>query len=246
MSPIIGSTRPADQPATVRGGGRPQAYKDAAGKRLPSVTTVLGRFKDSGGLIRWAFEQGKAAERGEINDLYDSRDEAANIGSIVHDIAESTIARNDEELAALMAKVSALTDEQQAMVRNGVQAFASWFDGSRIVVQETETPLVSQELGFAGTFDALGRDSADRLVLLDWKTSAGVYPEYLVQLGAYAMLLEERGDVVEEAHLCRFSKEFGNFSHHQITGPMLSVGRAQFLLLLEAYKNDSLLKRRVK
>ena len=81
---------------------------------------------------------------------------------------------------------------------------------------------------------------------MDWKTSAGVYPEMLVQLGAYTMLLEERGDVVEEAHLCRFSKEFGNFSHHQVTGPMLSVGRAQFLLLLGAYKNDALLKRMVK
>ncbi len=244
--PIIGSTRPAGQPATVRGGGRPQGYKDASGKKLPSVTTVLGRFKESGGLIRWAFEQGKAAERGEINDLYDNRDEAANIGSIVHDIAEATIAGDGSRQAVLMATVESLTDEQQAMVRNGVQAFASWFDGSRIVVQETETPLVSEPHGFAGTFDALGRDAADRLVLLDWKTSAGVYPEYLVQLGAYAILLEERGDVVEEAHLCRFSKEFGNFSHHQITGPMLSVGRAQFLLLLDAYKNDALLKRMVK
>jgi len=246
MTPIIGSTRPVGQPVTVRGGGRPQGYKDAQGNRVPGVTTVLGRFKDSGGLIRWAYGQGQRKERGEINDLYDSRDEAASIGTIVHDIAEATIADNAQELAGLMTKVATLTDDQQAMVRNGVQAFASWFDGSRIVVQETETPLVSEAHGFAGTFDALGRDAADRLVLLDWKTSAGVYPEMLVQLGAYTMLLEERGDVVEEAHLCRFSKEFGNFSHHQVTGPMLSVGRAQFLLLLGAYKNDALLKRMVK
>ena len=67
-----------------------------------------------------------------------------------------------------------------------------------------------------------------------------------IAIASSPMLLEERGDVVEEAHLCRFSKEFGNFSHHQITGPMLSVGRAQFLLLLDAYRNDAMLRRMVK
>ena len=44
------------------------------GKRVPGTTTIIGRFKDSGGLLYWAFEQGKAAERGEIEKLYDRRD----------------------------------------------------------------------------------------------------------------------------------------------------------------------------
>ncbi len=53
-------------------------YKTQDGKRAPGVTTIIGRFKDSGGLLWWAFEQGKAAERGEINSLYDKRDEAGD------------------------------------------------------------------------------------------------------------------------------------------------------------------------
>jgi hypothetical protein len=210
------------------------------------VTGVINRWKESGGLIRWAYEQGQKKERGEIDDLYDSRDQAARIGGMVHDIAESITAGDDAALAALMLQVDELPDEHRVMVNNGVQGFRAWLEGSRFSVIETETPLVSEELGFAGTFDALARDQQDRLVLIDYKSSAAIYGDYIVQLGAYAILLEERGDPVEYAHLCRFDKTWGNFAAHQITGPMLSVGRAQFLLLLEAYKNDSLLKRMVK
>lgn len=246
MTPIIGSTRPAGQSVTVRGGGRPDAYRGKDGKKFPSVTTVIGRFKESGGLIRWAYEQGQRKERGEIDDLYDSRDQAAKIGGMVHDIAESITAGDEEAQEALARQVEELPDEQRVMVNNGVMGFNAWLEGSRFTIVETETPLVSEAHGFAGTFDALARDQHGRLVLIDYKSSAAIYGDYIVQLGAYAILLEERGDPVEYAHLCRFDKTWGNFAAHQITGPMLSVGRAQFLLLLDAYKNDALLKRMVK
>jgi hypothetical protein len=29
-------------------------YRNAEGVRVPGVTTIIGRFKDSGGLINWA------------------------------------------------------------------------------------------------------------------------------------------------------------------------------------------------
>ena len=32
--------------------------KDHRGNRLPSVTTIIGRFKESGGLLYWANQQG--------------------------------------------------------------------------------------------------------------------------------------------------------------------------------------------
>ena len=61
--------------------GRPTlGYRLKDGTKVPGVTTIIGRFKDSGGLLWWAFEQGQAAERGEINSLYDKRDAAAEAG----------------------------------------------------------------------------------------------------------------------------------------------------------------------
>ena len=56
------------------------------GKKVPGVTTIIGRFKDSGALLWWAYGQGQAAERGEINSLYDKRDEAAESGTIAHEL----------------------------------------------------------------------------------------------------------------------------------------------------------------
>jgi len=68
---------------------RPKAgYKTKDGKKVPGVTTIIGRFKDSGGLLWWAFEQGKLAEQGVINSLYDKRDEAAESGTIAHSLVE--------------------------------------------------------------------------------------------------------------------------------------------------------------
>ncbi len=66
-------------------------YRTTDGTKVPGVTTILGRFKDSGGLLWWAFEQGKAAQRGEINSLYDKRDSAAEAGTIAHDLVEMHI-----------------------------------------------------------------------------------------------------------------------------------------------------------
>ena len=40
----------------------PVIYKDHRGNRLPSVTTIIGRFKESGGLLYWANQQGLEAK----------------------------------------------------------------------------------------------------------------------------------------------------------------------------------------
>ena len=51
-------------------------YRDEDGKRIPGVTTVIGRFKESGALIRWAYGRGRDGE-----ELYESRDKAAEAGT---------------------------------------------------------------------------------------------------------------------------------------------------------------------
>jgi hypothetical protein len=63
---------------------RPKIGYYVDGKPVPGTTTITGRFKDAGGLLYWAFEQGKAAERKEIEKLYDKRDESGEAGTICH------------------------------------------------------------------------------------------------------------------------------------------------------------------
>ena len=54
------------------GGGRPDVYRAADGKRVPGVTTVLGKFKDPGGLIHWAWELGRDAKAESALDSFKS------------------------------------------------------------------------------------------------------------------------------------------------------------------------------
>ena len=48
-------------------------YRLKDGTRVPGTTTILGRWKESGGLLQWAFKQGESGAR----TLYEERDKAA-------------------------------------------------------------------------------------------------------------------------------------------------------------------------
>jgi len=65
-------------------------YKLQDGTKVPGVTSVIGRFKESGGLIQWAYNRGK-----EGLELYDSRDKAAELGTIVHEMVQAWLKGDD-------------------------------------------------------------------------------------------------------------------------------------------------------
>jgi hypothetical protein len=210
------------------------------GKRVPGVTTIIGRFKDSGGLLWWAFEQGKAAERGEISNLYDKRDEAGDLGTLVHSMVENHIRGTSPP------SLDHLAQEQRTAVESGFGAFELWTRQSKLKVVHQELEMVSEKNSFGGCPDAIGEVNGE-LCLLDWKTASGIYPDNLVQLAAYRLLWEENypdQPLTGGYHLCRFSKEFGDFSHHHY--PELEGAERQFLLFREAYEIDKVLKRRAK
>ena len=54
-------------------------YKLADGTKVPGVTTVIGKLKDAGPLMYWAWQQGV-----EGKDFRETRDAAASAGTVVH------------------------------------------------------------------------------------------------------------------------------------------------------------------
>lgn len=212
------------------------------GTKVPGTTTIIGRFKESGALLFWAFNQGKAAERGEIKNLYDKRDEAADTGTRVHELVERHI-KGDEPHP----------DEYSDEVESGYHAYLSWERMTKLEIVAQEIQLVCDCHRFGGTPDAIGRLDG-QLCLLDWKTSNSVYADYLIQLAAYKHLIEcgyrlDTGEplgltLTDGYHLCRFAKEHGDFSHHYY--PDLSSAWRQFELFREAYEIDKELKKRTK
>jgi len=219
-------------PAIRRGSGRPKQYRTEDGKRLPSVTTITNRFKDSGGLIHWANEVGLA---GMTTD--EARAKALNTGSLVHRIIEADIHGDARP---------PVPDELLPGVVSAIGAWTKWLRSYEVRVEATELPLQSKTHMFAGTLDLVIRDAEDRLAIGDIKAANGIYPEYLMQIAAYGLLWDENEEekITGGFHLLRFSKEDGDFTHHFF--PELADAKKAFLLLRAAYEMDKALKRRAK
>ena len=78
-------------------------YKNSSGDRIPGTTTVIGRFKDSGALMFWAFRQGQSGAAS----LYEKRDEAAESGTIAHDMIESFILSKPQPIVSAAPEIMA-------------------------------------------------------------------------------------------------------------------------------------------
>src|SRR5262245_17492687 len=161
---------------TIRGTGRPhEGYFNKEGKRLPSVTTVTGARKTNvEGLLVWANRLGR-----EGKDHREVRDQAADAGSLAHAMVENAIHGKDPEDG-----IEWSDDPTLEHARTGFASFVTWQSLLDVHYVATETPMISEWYGYGGTPDAIGRGKDGKLALFDWKTSNGIYGDYLIQLGA--------------------------------------------------------------
>jgi hypothetical protein len=63
---------------------QPEGIFLSTGERVPSVTQVISRFRESGGLLYWAWCEGKAGR-----DYRATRDRAADAGTMCHAAVEA-------------------------------------------------------------------------------------------------------------------------------------------------------------
>ena len=216
---------------------------------LPGTTTIIGRFKDSNALIRWAWKQGH-----EGKELYgdDSQaGQALKIGTATHSMIEAHINGKSPKVA-LNKELKLEVHKKKA--RTSFEAYLHWEKSNNLVLLSKfqEVQLVSPQWKFGGTPDAIGR-MGDEVVLLDWKTSNGIYSDYIIQLAAYQHLVDfgvrmDNGKKLpfvcgKGAHLLRFSKENADFNHAYFAD--LSEGWETFKLFRQAYDLDKLLKKRM-
>lgn len=214
--------------------GRPKGgYKNAAGKRVPGTTTITGRFKESGGLIYWAWNEGR-----EGRDFRETRDAAAEAGTIAHSLVECHLLGDTLDL-------SSLDGEAVVKAQSAFQSYLDWEKQSKLEIVEVEHSFVSEEYQYGGTLDAIGEIDG-KLCLLDWKSSNKVYPEMLIQLAAYKHGWEEthpKEPLEGGFHMCRFAKEYGDFAHFYFKE--LDDAWLQFLHFRDSYEIDKRLKKRV-
>lgn len=206
-------------------------YLNKAGKRVPGVTTIISRFKESGGLIHWAWSLGK-----DGLDYREERQAAADAGTLAHKMVEADIRGYDFDR-------DAHPPEQLAKADSAFGAYQEWRNQTKLTPTETEVSLISEAHQFGGTLDAMLVQG--RLALGDWKTSNSLYADYLIQLAAYGGLWRENHPdqpLHGGFHLLRFSKSHGDFSHHFYAE--LDEAWEAFKLMRKLYDLCAVLKKR--
>jgi hypothetical protein len=200
-----------------------QAYR-IGGVRVPSVTTILKRCQDSGGLMHWAWACGR-----DGLDYRDERAAAADAGTLAHALIEADIR------GAAAPLLFEYPEDVAAGASAAFAAYRKWRASSGLVPVHTEVSLTSERHRFGGTFDAVVV-GAERLIV-DWKTSKRIYSDHIVQLGGYAVLYDEHfpDEPLAGGMVLRFGRDGSGFEAHRITAGQLKHARAAFLCARQLY-----------
>jgi hypothetical protein len=174
-----------------------QKYLLKDGTQVPGASTIAKIGDDGSSLIHWAWDLGS---RGL--DYRKVRDQAADIGTIAHFMIECFLHNHEADLSEYSG-----ADIERAQVAFG--NFRRWWDSEGFTILEPEVQLVSEQHMFGGTIDAPSRDKDGKIVLLDWKTSKGIWPAHRFQLAAYEQLWNEnRPDMkIQRRGIVRIGKE---------------------------------------
>lgn len=192
---------------------------------VPSVTTVLSRYKESGGLIHWAWKLGIDGK-----DYRTTRDAAGSSGTIAHEMIECHIRGWDHPTVD-----EQVPEELWMQAETALEGFKEWQKKEGLEIISTEESMVSEVYRFGGTLDAIGKVGG-KLVILDWKSGNRVYMEALAQCAAYRQLWNENHPeqyAVDEAHIVRVNKDSVGFDHVHV--PSLATGWRYFHTLREAF-----------
>lgn len=203
------------------------------GIHVPGVTTFIkGGLPESAMLTSWKIGQGAefvwdhCADKGVDQSLkkevlknaktaYTVRaQQAAAIGSMVHDYAYHFELNNHEEVKKILARANEHKDKEKIL--NGISKFEDWQKRNSDTLVASEEIVASVKHSFGGKYDRLASRNG-LLVLSDFKTSNGFYVDQFIQLAAYVLAIEEWTDRrVSIIEILRFGKEDGKFETHVV------------------------------
>lgn len=226
--PVLVGIHPTEGKVEVRGSYR----KIEANKRvLTNYTMVLDQRRARIHDMAWySTQEFLDFHREAWRNRWARRDEAAMFGTRAHKLGQAWIQFHalqirdsqgipliDEILAPVHFWSENSTDEtvvpiylvnEPEPVQQAIKALQYFWVSNKLTLVSTEELVASLEHGVAGAIDCLCRDKAGNLILVDWKTSGGVYPKMFNQVSWYAILCHIcRGEWPAAAHIVRLDKE---------------------------------------
>lgn len=233
---------------------------DIDGKKLPSVTTILG-ILNKPALMPWA---AKITAEAVQQLIYDNGIHNLLEGTVTLSFEDDAEGRKGLENILLEAKKAHRTKKKEAAdlgtlvheaiqhwiesggtmqpaeiaderVRMGLESFLAWGEQHDVEIVSFEQ-VVSDKLSYAGRYDLLAKVDG-LLTLVDFKTSSGIWPEYWMQTAAYASCLQEN---VQAVAVLRIDKETGDIEYEERLDWFKHA--EAFRLLAQFYKLNKTLK----
>jgi len=193
---------------------------DGKTTRYPGVTGMLSVINKPA-LVPWAKREALGMVETALLKRLDGRQSARLVlnKDWIQSVLEDAKRRPDQlkdAAADLGSQAHAFIDliihgkEPEALppaIEGPVKAFKEWWGKMGIKLVMGDTKVASMQYGYGGSLDALGMRNG-KIVLLDWKTSSGIYNEYALQVAAYAQAFKETfGVPCDEAFIVRFGKK---------------------------------------
>jgi len=193
----------------------------------PSVTQILGVLRKIG-LENWF-------KYTDIKTITKESEEGKLIGTQIHEAIQQHIDKEE-------VKVETQYAEQVMNALNGFMQFKK--EHPEIKLQRAEMQLTSEEFGYNGTLDCIGKIGKD-LVLLDWKTGKAkekdkpaIYDEYRYQVAAYVSAFNEtqEGKVIK-AYILALAKDKITYNFEELPMDEINAMFAEvFLPALRIWK----------
>jgi len=189
--------------------------------KIESVTKFTGIIDKSQALIPWAVKLFREFLNNKLpqspitaEDIYEGskqhtikKKEAGNTGTQIHDLVEKWIKKEKIDFTELPDQV-----------RNGFDAFLKFQSEHNFQWIESEKIVYSLAHNYAGILDAIAIDGEGKKVLVDFKSSNALYPEYVLQAAGYQQAVEEMAEhFCDYKLLIRFGKEDGEFEAKKFT-----------------------------
>ena len=180
-------------------------YKTKAGERVPGTTTVissnLGWNKQP--LMYWAWAEGI-----EGRNYRETSQKAADAGTIAHYLVECDIKGKKPDTSQYPKE---LVDKAETCYLN----YIDWKDTVNFKLVESEISIVSEQYRYGSTIDCIA-EIKGKLALFDWKSSGGVYSDYLIQIAAYKENWQENNPdrPLSGIYLLRIDKENAAWAFH--------------------------------
>lgn len=168
-------------------------YKLKNGTLVAGVTTVL-QVLNKPFLVEWAYKCGR-----DGLDIHKIRENSADIGTLSHYLILC-------DLKGETPYVKDYSANDMVVANTCLNNYHVWKKQHDLKILMVETPLISEKFAYGGTLD-LYAELDGKNVLIDFKTSGGLYQDYIFQCAAYSQLiLEETGKSPDAINLVRIPK----------------------------------------